>query len=166
MTTGPADEVELERHRHHDQGRTAGRLVDGVSLVIDGIPSGRRPPRWERALAEAGYLSGVDGKIGFAVQLAGATDDRCFEDVRSALREARAIVESGSDPWDVVVLARTASGRSVVVVTGPPIIGMAIGALDDPPITVIEGPSVLPPFAPGERPATAARARRGGASRG
>jgi hypothetical protein len=37
------------------------------------------------------------------------------------------------------------------VVEGVPIVGMAIGALEDPPITVIEGPSILPEYAPGEK---------------
>jgi hypothetical protein len=52
---------------------------------------------------------------------------------------------------DGVDRAVTRSGRSTSVVTGAPIIGMAIGALEDPPITVIEGPSVLPKYAPGEK---------------
>jgi hypothetical protein len=136
-----------------------------VYLVKDGVPSGRLPPPWERILVANGYDPAAEGAIGFAVHAVGA-EAQTFDDIRSALREARFLIDTGSDPWDVVVAAETSNGRSVVVVTGSPVIGMAIGALEDPPISVIEGPSVLPRFAPGERPARAVRGRRGGPSRG
>jgi hypothetical protein len=59
------------------------------------------------------------------------------------------------------VEARTPTGLGVQVVSAHRIIGMAIGALEDPPITVIEGPSVLPKYAPGEkRPKRKRRHRR------
>ena len=87
----------------------------------------------------------------FEVHVRDDRDGREFGDVRAALSAARSAVESGRDPRDVMVEAVTTSGRSVTVVTGTPIIGMAIGATEDPPITVIEGPSVLPKYAPGEK---------------
>jgi hypothetical protein len=130
-------------------------MVDGVDMIIDGVPAGRRPPRWERKLALAGYDPASEGPIRFDVQVRGGPDPVEFDDVRAALSSARSVVESGRDPWDVTVEAVTRSGRTVSVVTGTPIVGMAIGALEDPPITVIEGPSVLPRYAPGE-----ARSRR------
>jgi len=126
-------------------------MVDGVDMIIDGVPAGRRPPRWERKLARLGYDPAHEGPITFEVLLRDDLDGMEFGDVRAALSAARSAVESGRDPWDVRVEAVTRSGRSVTVVNGTPIVGMAIGALEDPPITVIEGPSVLPEYAPGEK---------------
>ena len=152
MSTGPdVTERELELLRHLTPGRDAGRMVDGVDMIIDGVPAGRRPPRWERKLARLGYDPAHEGPITFEVLLRDDLDGMEFGDVRAALSAARSAVESGRDPWDVRVEAVTRSGRSVTVVNGTPIVGMAIGALEDPPITVIEGPSVLPEYAPGEK---------------
>jgi hypothetical protein len=152
MSTGPdVSERELERQRFLMPGRVAGRMVDGVDLIIDDIPSGRRPPRWERKLAMVGYDAALEGPITFEVHVRDDLDGMEFGDVRAALGAARSAVESGRDPWDVRVEAVTRSGRSVTVVNGTPVVGMAIGALEDQPITVIEGPSVLPRYAPGEK---------------
>ncbi len=162
MSTGPdVDDRERERLPFVMPGRVAGRMVGGVDMIVDGIPAGRRPPRWERKLAMLGYDAALEGPITFEVHV---RDDRNwieFDDVRAALSAARSAVESGRDPWDVRVEAVTGSGRSVSVVTGSPIVGMAIGATEDSPITVIEGPSVLPEYAPGEkRPKRRRRHRR------
>lgn len=152
MSTGPdVTERELELLRHLTPGRDAGRMVDGVDMIIDGVPAGRRPPRWERKLALLGYDPAHEGPITFEVLVRVDPDGMEFDDVRSALGAARSAVESGRDPWDVRVEAVTRSGRSVTVVNGTPVVGMAIGATEDPPITVIEGPSVLPAYAPGEK---------------
>lgn len=162
MDTGPdVDERELDRLEFLPQGRVAGRLVDGVDLIIDGVPAGRRPPRWMRRLASQGYDPDVEGPIMYVVDVAGAIAAIEVPEVRAALLAARRAVEAGHNPRDVEVRAVTRSGRSISVVTGTPIVGMAIGAIEDPPITVIEGPSVLPEYAPGEkRPKRKRRHRR------
>lgn len=136
-------------------GRIAGRLVDGVETIVDGVPAGRMAPCWERKLADLGYAPETEGPITFAVDVVGLPGPQRFDEVRPALLAALTAVEAGHNLREVEVRAVTASGRSVSVVTGKPIVGMALGATEDPPITVIEGPSVLPRFAPGER-----RARR------
>jgi hypothetical protein len=152
MSTGSdTDQPDVDRLQYLPQGRVAGRLVDGVDLIIDGVPAGRRPPRWERQLASIGYDPDAEGSIAFAVEVEGLPGPEWFADVRSALEAARRAVEAGRDPREVEVRAVTPSGRSVSVVTGTPIVGMAIGAIEDPPITVIEGPSALPEYAPGEQ---------------
>jgi hypothetical protein len=164
MSTGPdvdEHERELERQRFVMPGRVAGRMVDGVDIIIDEVPAGRMPPRWERKLAELGYDAADEGPVVFEVILRDGTDGMRFDDVRAALGAARDAVQAGRDPRDVIVEAVTRSGRTVTVVTGTPIVGMAIGALQDPPITIIEGPSVLPAYAPGEqRPKRHRRRRR------
>ena len=150
---------------HLTPGRDAGRMIDGVDLVIDGVPSGRMPPRWLRNLEVAGFDSLIDGQPVFAVLV----DDEVREvrpDIREALYEALASISAGRHPDRLRVEARTPSGLIAEVVRGHQVIGMAIGALQDPPITIIEGPSFLPPYPPGERPKKKARSRRGGSSRG
>jgi hypothetical protein len=163
MSTGPdVDEREFDRLEFLPQGRVAGRMVDGVDVVIDGIPAGRMAPRWERRLMTLGYDPEIEGPVSFAVDVDGVIASREVSDVRAALLAARRAVEAGHSPRDVEVHAVTQSGLSVSVVTGTPIVGMAIGAIEDPPITVIEGPSVLPGYAPGEkRPKRKRRRRRG-----
>ena len=152
MSTGPdIDERELDRQRFVMPGRVAGRMVDGVDLIIDEVPAGRMPPRWVRKLATLGYDPDVEGPITYVVDVAGIPADQGLPEVRAALLAARRAVEAGHSPRDVEVRAVTRSGLSVSVVAGRPIVGMAIGALQDPPITVIEGPSVLPEYAPGEQ---------------
>jgi hypothetical protein len=152
MSTGPdVDERELERQRFVMPGRVAGRMVDGVDIIIDEVPAGRMPPRWVRKLTTLGYDPDVEGPITYVVEVAGIPAARGFPEVRPALLAARWAVEAGHSPREVEVRAVTRSGRSVSVVTGTPIIGMAIGATEDPPITVIEGPSVLPEYAPDEK---------------
>jgi hypothetical protein len=134
---------------HVTPGRDAGRMVDGVDLVIDGRPPVRRPPRWIRNLEDRGYDPAVDGAVSFVILV----DDEprlAIDDVREALYEALALIGGGHHPDRIRVEARTRSGLGVQVVSAHCIIGMAIGALQDPPITVIEGPSVLPKYAPGE----------------
>jgi hypothetical protein len=135
-------------------------MVDGVDLIIDGAPAGRLAPRWERRLTTLGYEPDAEGPVTFAVDVAGLPGPQSFADVRAALLAARRAVEAGHMPRNVEVRAVTRSGRSTSVVTGTPIIGMAIGALEDPPITVIEGPSVLPKYAPGEKRPKRKRRRR------
>jgi len=152
MSTGPdVAALELARQRFVMPGRVAGRMVDGVDIIIDDVPAGRMSPRWVRKLATLGYDPDVDGPITYVVDIAGIPTAQEVSEVRAALRTAQAAVEAGRSPRDVEVRAVTRSGRSVSVVTGSPIVGMAIGALQDPPITVIEGPSVLPKYAPGEK---------------
>jgi hypothetical protein len=135
---------------HVTPGRDAGRMVDGVDLVIDGRPPVRRPPRWIRKLEDRGYDPAVDGAVSFVILV----DDEprlAIDDVREALYEALALIGSGHHPDRIRVEARTRSGLEAQVVSAHRIIGMAIGALQDSPITVIEGPSVLPEYAPGEK---------------
>jgi hypothetical protein len=135
---------------HVTPGRDAGRMVDGVDLVIDGQPPVRMPPRWIRKLDDRGYDSATDGPVSFIVFV----DDEPrqeVDDVREALYEALALIGAGYHPDRLRVEARIPSGLAVQVVSAHRIIGMAIGALEDPPITVIEGPSVLPKHAPGEK---------------
>lgn len=131
------------------RGRLAGRRVDGVEVIIDGVSQGWSPPRWERLLAEQGWDRGRDGSVLFEVQIADAATPRRHADVRSALREARAAVESGIDCFAVVVTAMTSTGLHANVVTGWPVVGMAIGATEDEQVRVVEGPAWLPPPPPG-----------------
>jgi hypothetical protein len=126
-------------------------MVDGVDIIIDEVPAGRMPPRWLRKLATLGYDPDLEGPITYVVDVAGIPAAQGLPEVRAALLAARRAVEAGHNPRDVEVRAVTGTGRSVSVVTGSPIVGMAIGATEDPPITVIEGPSVLPKYAPGEK---------------
>jgi hypothetical protein len=145
---------------HVTPGRDAGRMVDGVDLVIDGQPPVRMPPRWIRKLEDRGYDSATDGPVSYVVLV----DDEprlAAKDVRKALYEALALIGAGHHPDRLRVEARTPTGLGVQVVSAHRIIGMAIGALEDPPITVIEGPSVLAKYAPGEkRPKRKRRHRR------
>ena len=133
-------------------GRLAGRQVDGVELIIDGISHGWSPPLWEELLAKRGWDRERDGGLTFEVRAGGACPTHSSGDVRSALREARSLVEAGTDCWSVAVTAVTPSGLEEEVVTGTPIVGMAIGALEDPPTIAIDGPSWLPRYLPGEEP--------------
>ena len=152
MSTGPdVDERELERQRFLMPGRVAGRMVDGVDIIIDEVPAGRMAPRWVRKLSALGYDPDIEGPITYVVDVAGIPAAQVAPEVRPALLAARKAVEAGHSPRDVEVRAVTRSGLSVSVVTGRPIVGMAIGAHEDPPITIIEGPSVLPAYAPGEK---------------
>jgi hypothetical protein len=120
-----------------------------VDLIIDGEPAGRMPPRWIEQLGNLGYVAATDGPVEFDVLIDGRL--RCrLGDVREALYEALASIAAGCHPDRVRVKAR-AAGRSVEIVRGHQVIGMAIGALEDEPLLVIEGPSVLPAYAPGEK---------------
>jgi hypothetical protein len=147
-----------ERARLLTPGRAAGRTVDGVDMVVDGKPAGRMPPLWLEQLAMLGYSPSTDGRVQFDLVIDGRARQR-LDDIREALFEALASVAAGRHPDRVRVVA-TAGGRSVEVVRGHQLIGMAIGALEDPPITVIEGPSVLPNYAPGEKRPKPKRRRR------
>jgi hypothetical protein len=138
-----------QRARHLTPGRHAGRTVDGVDLIIDGEPAGRMPPRWIAQLEKLGYVAATDGPVEFDVLIDGRP--RCrLGDIREALYEALASIAAGCHP-DRVRVEALAAGRSVEVVRGHQVIGMAIGALEDEPLLVIEGPSVLPAYAPGEK---------------
>lgn len=171
MTTGSDTDahgdIDIERaleiERFLTPGRWAGRYVDGCDLIIDGKPAGRMPPRWVDQLTHRGYQPARDGPIAFTTTVLDRVET--FPDVRSALAAARHAVEAGTNAWDVQVDAVTATGLRVMVVTGTPVVGMAIGAIEDPPITVAEGPAWLPPYPPGEEPGRAARSRRRGRSR-
>ena len=105
-----------------------------------------------------------DGALSFEVRVVGAIAPEVFRDIRSALRRARTLVESGTDCWSVAVTAVTPSGLEEEVVTGTPIVGMAIGALEDPPTIAIDGPSWLPRYLPGEEPPRRHRYRIGRSS--
>lgn len=140
-------------------GRMAGRMVDGIDLVIDGQPAGRLAPRWIRELEKLGLQPDQHDSVQFAVLL-GDSVREVRDDIREALYEALALVARYGHPDRVRVEARAGHGLSVEVVSGHPLIGMAIGALQDEPITVAEGPAWLPPYPPGEEPAPAARSRR------
>jgi hypothetical protein len=144
---------------HVTPGRDAGRMVDGVDLVIDGKPPVRRPPRWIRKLEGRGYDPATEGAVSFVI-LVDDEPRQAIDDVREALYEALALIGAGHHPDRIRVEARTRSGLGVQVVSAYRIIGMAIGALQDPPITVIEGPSVLPKYAPGEKRPKRHRRRR------
>lgn len=154
-----------QRAVHLTPGRDAGRMIDGVDLVIDGKPAGRMPPRWTERFAAAGYEADRDGPTSYVLIIDNEVR-QAFDDVREALYEALANIAAGRHPDRICVEARTPTGLSARIVRGHRAIGMAIGALQDPPIRVIEGPAVLPPYPPGERPAKPRRSRRGGSSRG
>jgi len=124
-------------------------MVDGVDVVVDGQPAGHMPPRWIEQLEARGYDAAVDGPVLFEV-IVDRKRGPTFSDIREALCEALADIAAGRHP-DRVRVEALAAGRSVEVVRGHQVIGMAIGALEDEPLLVIEGPSVLPKFAPGEK---------------
>jgi hypothetical protein len=147
-------------------GRMAGRQVDGVELIIDGVSHGWSPPRWERLLLQQGWSRDRDGPVSFEVQLPRETAVRTFLDVRTALRCARTAVEAGRDCWDVILTAVTSNNLRVRIVTGTPIVGMAIGALEDEQIRVIDGPAWLPPYPPGEEPRRRHRTKHSAMTRG
>jgi hypothetical protein len=133
-------------------------LVDGVDVVIDGEPAGRMPPRWIDQLERRGYKPSTDGPVQFDIVVDGQPRQR-LGDIREALYEALADIAAGRHP-DRVRIEAHAAGRSVEVVRGHQVIGMAIGALEDEPLLVIEGPSVLPRYAPGERRPKRQKGRR------
>lgn len=136
-------------------------MIDGVDLVIDGEPPVRMPARWMRKLEDRGYVPAAEDPVSFVVLV----DDEprvAAKDVRKALYEALTLIGAGHHPDRLRVEARTRSGLGVQVVSAHRIIGMAIGALEDPPITVIEGSSVLPKYAPGEKRPKRKRRRRQG----
>ena len=140
-------------------GRLAGRQVDGVEWIIDGVSHGWQPPLWEEQLAELGWDRGRDGPVSFKVLVVQDPNPRRHADVRSALCDARSIVEAGTDCWNVAVIAVTRTGLAQQVVTGRPVVGMAVGAIDDEQIRVAEGPAWLPPYPPGEEPSRRHRHR-------
>jgi hypothetical protein len=114
------------------------------------------PPKWVDDLKRVGWQPALDFPVAFSV----AADDEVREtrsELREALYEALALISGGYNPSRIRVTADTPSGLSVEVVSDFRIIGMAIGALEDEPITVIEGPSWLPPYPPGEDPRRARR---------
>lgn len=156
-----AERVErlAQRARHLTPGRHAGRVVDGVDVVVDGEPAGRMAPRWIEQLEKLGYDASTDGPVEFDIVIDGQSRQR-LDDIREALYEALASIAAGRHPDRIRIEARGA-GRSVEVVAGHQVIGMAIGALEDEPLRVIEGPSVLPKYAPGEKRPGRHRRRKG-----
>ena len=130
-----------------------------MDVVVDGEPAGRMAPRWIEQLETLGYDASTDGPVVFDVVIDGQSRQR-LADIREALYEALASIAAGRHPDRIRIEAR-AAGRSVEVVRGHQVIGMAIGALEDEPLLVIEGPSVLPAYAPGEKRPKRHRRRKG-----
>ena len=115
-------------------------------------------------MTSLGYDPATDGPVSYVVLVDGEPF-QVRDDVREALYEALAAISAGRFPERLRVEARTATGLGVEIVSDFRIIGMAIGALQDEPITVIEGPAWLPPYPPGEEPRKKARSKRRGSSR-
>ena len=116
------------------------------------------PPLWIEQLERLGYGASTDGPVQFDIVIDGRPRQR-LDDIREALFEALASVAAGRHP-DRVRVDASAGGRTVEVVHGHQLIGMAIGALEDPPLRVIDGPSVLPAYAHGEKRPKRTRAHK------
>ena len=132
------DDAPLER------GWMAGRLIDGFELVVDGKPPEWCPPRWLRALEAQGFQRSVDGDPAFVVAHITDGELRRFTTVRDALRYGRSCIlrrRRPVHPDSISIDCRTTSGLTVPVVWGRALVGMARGALDAEPITVIGVPA-------------------------
>ncbi len=126
-----------------ERGWMAGRLIDGFELAVDGRTPEWSPPRWLRTLQAQGYDQSVDGDPIFVVSHISDGEMRRFSNLREALRYGRSLVERRRRPVHPDSLAidcRTATGRVAPVVWGRALLGMARGALDAEPITVVEAP--------------------------
>ena len=127
-----------------ERGWMAGRLVDGFDLAVDGKPTEWSPPRWLRALEAKGYDRSVDGEPVFVVTHITDGELRRFATVRDALRYGRSLIlrrRRPVHPDSISIDCRTTSGLTVPVVWGRALVGMARGALDAEPITVIGVPA-------------------------
>ena len=124
-----------------ERGWMAGRLIDGFELAVGTRPTEWSPPRWLRALESQGYDRSIDGDPVFVVSHIGTGELRRFAKVRDALRYGRTLIERRRKPVHPDSLAidcRTPAGRTVPVVWGRALLGMAQGALDAEPITTIQ----------------------------
>ena len=122
------------------RGWMAGRLIDGFELAAGGRPVEWSPPRWLRALEAKGYDRSVDGDPTFVLTHIANGELRRFANVRDALKYGRSLIERRRRPVHPDSLAidcRTTSGRTVPVVWGRALLGMAQGALDAEPITTV-----------------------------
>jgi hypothetical protein len=121
----------------------AGRLIDGFDLAVDGQPPQWSPPRWLRSLQAMGYDSAVDGDPDFVVTHITDGELRRFGSAREALRFGRSLIvrrRRPVHPDSLAIDCRTKSGKSVPVVWGRALVGMARGALDEEPIRVVTAP--------------------------
>jgi hypothetical protein len=127
-----------------ERGWMAGRLVDGFQLVVDGQAAAWSPPRWLRALEAQGYDRSVDGEPFFVVSHISEGELRRFATVRDALRYGRSLIlrrRRPVHPDSISIDCRTTSGLVEPVVWGRALLGMARGALDADPITVVGAPA-------------------------
>jgi hypothetical protein len=132
-------------------GWMAGRMIDGVETVVDGKPPKWSPPRWLRELEAQGYDRTAEGEPTFVVTHVSDGDLRGFPNVRDALRYGRSLIQrrrAPVGPDSLAIDCRTPSGRVVLVVADRAFLGMAQGALDNEPITVISAPSEILPGRP------------------
>jgi hypothetical protein len=121
----------------------AGRLIDGFELAVDGQPTEWSPPRWLRALEAQGYDRSVDGEPVFVVTHITDGELRRFSSVRDALRFGRSLIvrrRKRVNPDSLSIDCRTKDGLIVPVVWGRALVGMARGALDAEPITIVRTP--------------------------
>ncbi len=106
----------------------AGRMIDGYWSQADGEDPIWRPPKPFFVVTDM-----REGEIGR------------FDDVRGALRLAADGIRRRSWRRDSLCIdCRTRTGRSVPVVFGRPVEGVAAGALDAKPILSLSGPKWLP----------------------
>jgi hypothetical protein len=122
----------------------AGRLIDGFELAIDGKPPEWCPPRWLRSLEALGYERSADGELAFVVTHITDGELRRFATVRDALRYGRSRIlrrRRPVHPDSISIDCRTTTGLTAPVVWGRALVGMARGALDAQPITVVEAPA-------------------------
>ena|ERR1035437_4631169 len=127
-----------------ERGWLSGRLIDGFELAVDGQPPEWSPPRWLRALEAKGYDRSVDGEPVFVVMHITDGELRRFDAVKDALRYGRSQIlrrRRPVHPDSISIDCRTKSGLIVPVVWGRALVGMARGALDAEPITVVRVPT-------------------------
>ncbi len=124
-----------------ERGWMAGRLIDGFDLAVKGRAPEWSPPRWLRTLEAQGYDPSVDGDPIFVVSHITDGELRRFRTARDALKYGRSLIERRRRPVHPDSLAldcRTETGRAAPVVWGRALLGMARGAIDAEPITVVE----------------------------
>jgi hypothetical protein len=127
-----------------ERGWMAGRLIDGFELAVDGQPPEWSPPRWLRALEAKGYDRSIDGEPVFVVVHITNGELRRFATVKDALRYGRSLIlrqRRPVHPDSISIDCRTKTGLIVPVVWGRALVGMARGALDAEPITVVRVPT-------------------------
>ena len=127
-----------------ERGWMAGRLIDGFELAVDGQPPEWSPPRWLRALEAKGYDRSIDGEPVFVVMHITNGELRRFATVKDALRYGRSLIlrqRRPVHPDSISIDCRTKAGLIVPVVWGRALVGMARGALDAEPITVVRVPA-------------------------